>query len=383
MKIAKYIFLLLLLASVAFTVFIATHDGKYEIKQSKLIKVPKTSLYNYINDYTNWNTINILADTDSTTVYTYPTDKTIGKGAIANWNTGEREGEIQTVKTVKHDSIIQYAYTDNEKQEIIWTFKDTLNSTKISVRIKGKLTFTEKAYAIIRGSIENRAEAALKQGLTKMSHFIEKELTTYNIMVMGKTIKTNNFYLGYTVTGSIENIDKNIIAVLPKLLDFIKTNRISTKGEPFVIYDKKYNRNTTKAIYTICIPIEEEIITSEGSEFEGGVLQSFPALKTTLKGDYLNLKKAWATSNKYIEEKALVIDTTRNYVEVYRNGLHQSKNPSEWITDIYFPITITDSLTKTVILPNARLTPVQQASRQEVEKTSTPASMINDTTPEN
>ena len=378
MKIAKYIFLLLLLASVAFTVFIATQDGNYNIKQDKLIKVPKASLYNYINDYTNWNTINILPDTDSTTIYTYPTTKTIGKGATANWKTGEKEGELQTVKAVKNDSIVQYAYTDNEKQELLWTFKDTLNSTKVTVQVKGKLTFTEKAYAIVRGGIENRAEAAIKKGLTKMKSFMEKELTTYNIMVMGKTVKTKDFYLGYTITGSVANVDKNIAVILPKLLNFIKTNNIEIKGEPFVIYDKKYNRNNSKVSYTICVPIKEEIITSPGSEFEGGILEPFTALKTTLKGDYLNLKNAWATSSKYLQEKTLVIDTTKNYIEVYRNGMQQSKNPSEWITDIYFPI-VPDSIAN---IPTPH--PVDTERQIPDRATSTPpANVVNDTTPEN
>ncbi len=378
MKIAKYIFLLLLLASVAFTVFIATQDGNYDIKQDKLIKVPKASLYNYINDYTNWNTINILPDTDSTTTYTYPTIKTTGKGATANWKTGEKDGELQTVKAV-NDSIVQYAYTDNEKQEVLWTFKDTLNSTKVSLRIKGKLTFTEKAYAIVKGGIENRAEVALKQGLTKMSNFLEKELNTYNIMVMGKAVKTKDFYLGYTKSGNAANIDKNINAILPRLLNFIKTNNIEIKGEPFVIYDKKYNRNNSKVSYTICVPIKEEIITSPGSEFEGGTLEPFTALKTTLKGDYLNMKKAWTTTNKYIQEKSIVIDTTGNYVEVYRNGMQQSKNPSEWITDIYFPI-VPDSIANAPLTPH----PVD-AERQRLDRaTSTPpAKVVHDTTPEN
>ena len=50
MKIIKYVFLLLLLGAIAVTVFIATQEGKYDIKEERLIKVPQTVLFNYIDE---------------------------------------------------------------------------------------------------------------------------------------------------------------------------------------------------------------------------------------------------------------------------------------------------------------------------------------------
>ncbi|NDI98051.1 hypothetical protein GWA97_03090 [Flavobacterium sp. LaA7.5] len=377
MKIIKYIFLLLLLILVAFTVFIATQDGSYDIRQEKIVKVPKTALFNYINDYANWETSNILADVDSTTVYTRIGTETSGKGASINWKTGQTEGSIQTVETIKDDSITQYAYTDNNnKQEILWTFKDTLNGTKVSVRVKGKLTFTEKAYSIVRRGTENRTEEAMKQGLTRIGNFMEQELTNYNIMVMGKSTKTEDFYLGYSITSDISSIEKNIAIVLPKLTNFIKTNNISIDGPPFVMYKKYKYTGSNKTTYTICIPIKEEIITSAGSEFGGGVLKSFSALKTTVKGDYSHLKKAWDTTRKYSNDKAIKTDTLNEYIEVYRNNTQQSKNPSEWITDIYFPI-VPDSL---INITPPTIHPVD-ATRQRQDRTSSAVRAARDTTP--
>ena len=377
MKILKYIFLLLLLALVAFSVFIATQDGNYDVKQDKIVNVPKAILFNYINDYTNWETSNILADIDSTARYTYTGTETSGKGATINWQTDETEGSIQTVQA-SNDSIKQYAYTGNNKQEILWIFKDTLNSTKISVRVKGNLTFTEKAYSIVKRGAKNRAKEAIHKGLDRISNFMEQELTNYNIMVMGRSAKKGEFYLGYTITSDVSNIQKNIAIVLTKLSNFTKTNNIATTGAPFVIYDKYKYTSNNKATYSICIPIKEEIITSPGSEFEGGTLPSFSALKTTAKGDYSHLKKAWDTARKYVSEKAIAIDTINRYIEVYRNGMQQSKNPSEWITDIYFPIVIDSTASNSVPVPQPN--PLD-SDRQRLNRTSVPANTINDTTP--
>ena len=66
MKIIKYVFLLLLLSAIAVTVFIATQEGKYDIKEERVIKVPKTVLFNYINEYRNWENVGILTANDTT-----------------------------------------------------------------------------------------------------------------------------------------------------------------------------------------------------------------------------------------------------------------------------------------------------------------------------
>lgn len=57
MKIAKYIFLLLLLLTFALLVFVATQPGDFSFSQTKLIQSDKETLFSKIttyNDYQNW-----------------------------------------------------------------------------------------------------------------------------------------------------------------------------------------------------------------------------------------------------------------------------------------------------------------------------------------
>ena len=62
MKILKYIFLLLLLVTVAAFVFIATQPGNYSIIKSKEIAVSKDIVANFITDYQTWNLWNPYFD---------------------------------------------------------------------------------------------------------------------------------------------------------------------------------------------------------------------------------------------------------------------------------------------------------------------------------
>ena len=57
MKILKYIFLLILLAFFALTVFVATQKGDFNVTRSIIIKSPKSTVFNYVNDYRNWETL--------------------------------------------------------------------------------------------------------------------------------------------------------------------------------------------------------------------------------------------------------------------------------------------------------------------------------------
>ncbi|MCO6146589.1 GyrI-like domain-containing protein [Flavobacterium sp. NRK1] len=338
MKIVKYIFLLLVLSVVAVSVFIATQDGKYDIKKERIIKAPKMVLYNYINEYKNWENIGILTGSDTTSVFSF-SENTSGRGAEMSWKKGENTGEIITTNTIENDSIIQKAIVNDLDSEISWSFTDTLKSTKVTVRVKGQLSFSEKANAILRGNNVNKElEASLQKGLENLDSFLVKELTEFDIKVNDKLVtKSGTFYLGQSVTSKIEDITKKAYDIFPKLLDFMKENKIVKSGSPFILY-KAFDKEKNTASYMVCIPIRDEMFTSPGSEFEGGRLQSFTALKTTLKGDYSHLKKAWDTANNYITEKGLEENTTGTYLELFTKNIQKTKRPSEWVTDIYIPI---------------------------------------------
>ncbi|MHA3788632.1 effector binding domain-containing protein [Flavobacterium hauense] len=378
MKIVKYIFLLLLLSVVAVSVFIATQEGKYDIKKESVIRVPKMVLYNYINEYKNWENLGILTGSDTTAIYTY-SENSSGSGAMMSWKKDRSEGQIKTIKLAENDSIIQKAVIDGLNSDIAWNFKDTLKSTKVTVRMKGDLSFMEKANAFIRGggNVNKVMESSLDNGLKNLNAFLIDELSKSNVEVKGLITKTGANYIGHAVTSKIEDINKKSAEIFPKLLNFMKKNKMVKQGAPFIFY-RNYDKTQGTASYVVCIPIKDEMFTSPGSEYEGGKYAGFNALKTTLKGDYSHLPKAWDAAHAYITEKALQENTTGTYIELYSKGVQKSKRPSEWITDLYIPIgpptilPITDS-----IQAPAALTPVKPAVVTPTTAGARPAAATN------
>ncbi|MCR5861837.1 hypothetical protein LRS05_06650 [Flavobacterium sp. J372] len=336
MRILKYIFLLLLLVAIALTVFIATQEGKYDIRKEKTISVQAPVIFNYINDYRNWENVGILTNNDTTAVYSF-SDVAFGQGAKTSWKLDGSDGSVETVRVAENDSIIQKAVINGYPSDIAWAFKKAGSATKVSVRIKGELSFKDKAYAVLQGGVQERLESTLDKGLENLNKFLVHELGTYKVDVIGVVSKTGTYYLQQAVKVPAKDATTRINEITAKLTDFAKTNKIALNGAPFVIYTNT-GRQGAEMQFAVCIPIKEEIFTMPGSEYEGGRLEGFQALKTTLHGDYSHLKKAWDASAKEVRTKALQENTGGQYIEVYTRNVQQTKKPSGWITDIYTPL---------------------------------------------
>jgi effector-binding domain-containing protein len=336
MKIIKYVFLLILLAFIALAVFIATQEAKYDIRKERIINVPQPLLYEYLNDHRNWENVGILTNNDTTAVYAY-TDITSGKGAVSTWKHDDISGRIETVKVVENDSIIQKAVINDLPSDIRWGFQKVPGGTKVSFRMKGSLSFYDKANAVFKGGVTEKLEEKIDNGLAGLNNFLTHELKTFSVEEIGMTRRVGTFYLSQTVTGSISEMSRKVADILPKLRAFVKENKIATNGNPFTLY-KMYNKVSDSATYSVCIPIKEEIFTSPGSDIEGGTLEPFNAFKVTLKGYYSHLPKAWDKAHTVVAEKGLFENPAGQYIEVYTRGINQTKKPSQWTTDLYIPV---------------------------------------------
>lgn len=349
MKIVKYIFLLLLLASIATTVFIATQDGKYNIKKEKVINVSRPVLYNYLNDYKNWENLGLFASADTTATFTY-SERSSGSGAYISWSNESGDGKVQTKAVAVNDSISQKAILDNLDADVTWAFKDTLQSTRVSIRLSGKLTFAEKAYALLNGGIDNTIETSLDKGLVNLNNFLVKEIQKYSTEIVGVVNKKGTFYLGTNATLPLDDVNKKATTAFDKLLAFAVENKIKLAGKPFILF-KSIDKIAKTANVSFSIPIGEEIYTTPGSDYVGAKLLPFNALKTTLRGDYSHLPNAWAAARKHMAQKSLQENITGQYIEIYTKSGAQTRRPSMLITDLYIPIgapnvsvTVKDSL---------------------------------------
>ena len=357
MKILKYLFLLLLLSLVALSIFVATQKGDFTVERSKVINSPKAAVFNYVNDYKNWADFGSWTAQDPEMKINYP-QNTIGKGASYSWEGKEGNGSMKTIFVKENDSIAQKMNFEGTASTVFWSFKDTVGGTKVTWKTTGKMSFLFKIYTAFNGGVNKVIGSMYEKSLTNLDKILDYEINTYTVKVNGLIKMPETFYLHQTFTSEISKVIKNFRIVTPKIITFCEKNNLPLAGKPFVIYHT-YDLVNGLTKISICVPIKNQIYTSEGSDLLTGKLEAFEAVKTTLTGDYSHIIKAMDKTNAYIASRQIAINPSLSHIEVYTAGKTETKSPSKWVTEIYYPTKptlvanpINAVPNKTAIIPN-------------------------------
>lgn len=336
MRILKYIFLLIVLGLLALFVYVATKDGKYNISESRTILFKKSTLFDYINDYKNWEDFFVFKSDSNAMKFNYLLNSD-DKSIAFNWKSGLNEGEIKSIYIKINDSIAQKATWFGMTSDSNFTFKDTIGGTIVKWNCSGTQDLTGKFISIFYGGIENQLRSNFQESLKKLDAVLTNEINTYNITVE-QIEEVNKIYFlkRKSITKNLEFSSK-IQQELPIILKFVKENNVPSFGKPFTAFDANVKTNNV-VNYAISIPLKEKIYTTQDSEFTIDSLIPHQALKIILKGDYSHRKKAWDKGFEYIQKNNLLENKERKYREVYFISKKDVKNPSKWITEIYIPI---------------------------------------------
>ncbi|AMC10814.1 hypothetical protein Lupro_05965 [Lutibacter profundi] len=335
MRFLKYIFYLLLILIIGVSIYIATLDGSYNIKQSKVIKAPIEVVFNVVNDFRSWQNWGTWFEIDSTIVASFP-KVTSGVGASYSWSGAGSNGSIKTLSLIPNKEIIQQIdFGTGSTSEVYWLFNNSNNGTKITWGMKGKSNFMEKLHWLTQGGIEKNMTPIYNRGLALLNNYILKELEKHAIEIKGVVYFGGGYYLYQTTSSKINDFEFKMKKMLTKILNYMKNNNINASGKPFTITHKWDEENQT-TMFSTCVPIKERIITTE--DILTGFLKPQKTFKTILKGDYKFSFEAWQATFKAINEQGFVKKQDGEPFEVYTVGPRENVNPSKWITEIYVPI---------------------------------------------
>ena len=188
MRILKYIFLLILLAFIGITVYVATQKGNFEISKSNIIKVQRSTVFDYINDYKNWETFGSWMKKENNIKFDYPS-KTIGAGGSSSWESGSDNGKIKTIFVKENNSIIQKTNFNGTDATINWTFKDTVGGTKVSIYCKGEMDLLTKISTFFKGGISSILDDTFEKSLI---YTVFKKIPIFFILDFHWTKKAKN-----------------------------------------------------------------------------------------------------------------------------------------------------------------------------------------------
>ncbi|MCF6348753.1 MAG: GyrI-like domain-containing protein [Flavobacteriaceae bacterium] len=340
MKALKYLLLLLLLIVVAGAIYIATLENSYDVTRTKIIKAPVQVIYNNVNDYKNWPAWSPWIEKEPTVNLTFG-EKTSGKGATHSWK-GDviGEGGMETLEAKSNESInqkIAFIKPFESESDIYWNFKPVEGGTEVTWGMKGEMDFMFRAAMVFQGGMDKQIGPDFERGLFKLDSVVQADMKKYSITVNELTTRGGGYYLYNTTSCKIDELETKKQEMMPKVGIYAQKNNIQMAGAPFTLYHK-FDPENNAVIFSSAVPVAEKVITESGSGIQTGMLKPFKAVKTTLKGDYNNLKETWETVAKYITDNGLEELHGQPGLEVYLTDPISKPNPADWLTEIYIPV---------------------------------------------
>ena len=339
MKILKLVFFLLLIFLIGGTIYFASKDGHYDIKESRVIEVPASILYNTVNDYTTWEHWGPWKKEDSTMVFTYDAT-TVGVGGGYSWD-DDFPGSMKTTAVLENMAIEQdltIVTPGGERfSKVGWEFMPTdTGAVEVSWQVEGEHTLMDKIYFAFAGmDFEGDMRTMYISGLEGLETYVREKMEDHSVEIKGITEYGGGFYVYKTTSASGTNISAIMGQNYGEIMQFMNQKGITQSGMPFTIYNEM-NPNGS-IIMSNAIPVANAVEITEESTVLSGYLPRTKAVRVTLKGNYTYLGKAWAEATQYITQYKLTQSEQKPF-EIYTNDPGNYPNPANWVTDIYIPV---------------------------------------------
>lgn len=338
MKTLKYILFLLLIGIIGTAIYIAVQPNEFEVTRTRTIKAPISVLYDNVVDLKNWEAWSSWVEADPDMKITL-SKQTKGVNGSYSWEDKDGVGTMKIIETKPNASIkLNMQFAEFPPSKINWNFQSNNDgSTDAKWTITGKdLPFNFKMFSILMGGMEKQIGPHFERGLEKLDSIVVASMKKYSVTINGITNHSGGYYLYNTTSCKISDLESKMTEMLPKVAEYALQNNITMAGAPFVAYHK-WDIENNAVMFSCCVPTTEKIVTTN-SDILTGQLLPFKAIKTTLKGNYSNLKEAWETTTKYLKDNNF--ETLHNLpaLEVYLTDPMRKPNPADWITEIYIPI---------------------------------------------
>lgn len=342
MKILKYLFFLLLIIIIAGAIYVATKDGNYQVEETAIIHAPVPVVFNEVNNFKNWEKWGPWMDDSDDMIINY-SETTKGENATSSWKSEKLgDGSIKNTKVIPNATIdqklqITSKYSES-KIDVYWGFEESEEGTKVTWGMIGEQSFMEKlTFTIMDESFSEMTRPMLKEGLENLDKVIQEKIAAYSINVDGVTTHGGGFYMYTSTASKISQIQIKMQKMFEDVSLYMEQNNISAMGNPFVLYNQ-WDEQNNSAIYSTGIFTPSLIITPAESAVLNGMMPVQKVIKTTLKGDYRNLKEAWNAAYTYAQKNNLPVNSESQAFEVYVVDPEKSPNPANLVTEIYIPL---------------------------------------------
>ena len=172
---------------------------------------------------------------------------------------------------------------------------------------------------------------------------IQKEIAVYDIRSIG-TVDYGGFYFLHATSASKLDFKKIIKKAQPtfqSVENFMDEQNFEITKKRLIVMENLFE-DEPSLIFSAGLGTESQTAIPDEYEILSKPIEQGTYLKTQLKGDYINLKEMLRFSEEHIAVRNLGIDKNKKPVLEFKVSEIQTINPSEWVTNLYIPVFITE-----------------------------------------
>lgn len=344
MKFVKYLLLLILVLIVGLAIYAAFQPSEFEVTRTRSIDAPVEFVYNYVDEYKNWEHWGPWAEEDPSMTYTYA-DQTKGLGASYSWSGKDGDGSCTTIEAVQNESLVnELDFGGMGKANGFWKFSQADGGTEVTWGVKqSDAPYMLKLFGAISGGYDGMMGPMFERGLEKMDSLILVKAKEHSEMmsqfkigdITQKSVDGQKF-VGYAHSTKIdmEALMKIYAESLPKAGEYAISKGLQY-GEfvPGSIITK-WDEENGEAEFMVGVFLNGEL--EPGEDMVSMDLAKGNRVFVSKFGNYgTGDDEAHKAINAYIQENNLNISGP--VYEMYVND-PTSVKPIEIQTDIYYPI---------------------------------------------
>ncbi|MFN2260867.1 MAG: GyrI-like domain-containing protein [Psychroflexus sp.] len=346
MKFFKYLFFLVLLVIVLGSLYIATisvpaklslefeSELHPELFQQKIVNFE--TYPEWLNELNNENADARISNIES------------AQDATISWQNERFEGFNIQNEYISKDSLVQTynlkTWLSQSKNKITWQFSVENEQSIIQLDIENDATFWQKVdFVLNENSHQESIEKMFSESFSNLENLIKKEIAVYDIRPIG-TVEYGNFYLLHATSASKIDFEKIIDKSQPtfrSIENFMNEQNFEISKRRLILLENLFE-DEANLIFSAGFGTEKQTAIPDEYEILSKYVEENTFLKTQLKGDHVNLKEMLQFTEKYIADRNLEIDKNKKPILEFKVDHSQNINPSEWVTNLYIPVFITE-----------------------------------------
>jgi len=176
----KKTLLILIVAILAFTAYIAFLPGQYSVERSAIIAAPPEAVFAHVNSFKKWKDWSPWAKRDpkAKTAYEGPAE---GKGSIFKWDGNDDVGKgqmsiVESDPTQKIAIKLDFERPMKGASDVGFKFEQEGDGTKVSWSLEGEQGFVERAIMLVMGlNMDEMIGKEYETGLASLKRIVETE----------------------------------------------------------------------------------------------------------------------------------------------------------------------------------------------------------------